>query len=211
MEEQSNKNLKPCPSCGNMVSKKAKSCPSCGAKIKSKKTLWIVLVVVAVLIIIIAAASSGDDSPKVEPAAGDSVQSSQSTSATDEKVKPGSTLNANGVKITYKSAEVWTGYDEFTKPKDGNKVIRAYFEFENTSSTDCSVGSSYFQCYADGSAANEFFFSNDSDLSMLLSLSSGRKTAGYIYYEIPNDAKEIELEYDASFWSDKKIVFEVNV
>lgn len=209
MEEQNNKNLKPCPSCGNMVSKKAKSCPSCGAKIKSKKTLWIVLAVVAVLIIIIAAASSGDDSPKIEPAAGDSAQSSQSTSAADEKVKPGSTLNANGVKITYKSVEVWKGYDEFTKPKDGNKVIRAYLEFENTNNYDCYVSSYDFQCYADGSVADDYYYADD-----YLSgntLSSGRKTSGYLYYEVPSDAKEIELEYEADFWSDKKIIFEVNV
>ena len=209
MEEQNNKNLKPCPSCGNMVSKKAKSCPSCGAKFKSKKALWIVLAVVAVVIVIIAASSGGNDSPTVEPASGDSTQSSQSTSAADSKVKPGNTLNANGVKITYKSVEVWKGYNEFSAPKSGNKVIRAYFEFENTNDYDCFVSSASFQCYADGSAADDYIFADD--YLSTDTLSSGRKTAGYIYYEIPSDAKEIELEYEADFWSDKKIIFEVNV
>ena len=208
MEEQ-NKNLKPCPSCGNMVSKKAKSCPSCGAKFKSKKALWIVLAVVAVVIVIIAASSGGNDSPTVEPASGDSTQSSQSTSAADSKVKPGNTLNANGVKVTYKSVEVWKGYDEYTTPKDGNKIIRAYFEFENTNNYDCYVSSYDFQCYADGSVTDEYIFGDDNLNGD--TLSSGRKTSGYLYYEVPSDAKEIELEYEADFWSDKKIIFEVNV
>lgn len=192
-----------------MVSKKAKSCPSCGAKFKSKKALWIILAVVAVVIVIIAASSGGNDSPTVEPASGDSAQSSQSTSAADEKIKPGNTLNANGVKVTYRSVEVWKGYDEFSKPKDGYKFIRAYFEFENTNSYDCYVSSYDFQCYADGSVTDEYIFGEDylnGD-----TLSSGRKTAGYLYYEVPSDAKEIELEYEADFWSDKKIIFEVNV
>ena len=33
-QQVQNKNMKPCPSCGNMISKKAKACPACGAKIK---------------------------------------------------------------------------------------------------------------------------------------------------------------------------------
>lgn len=42
-------------------------------------------------------------------------------------------------------------------------------------------------------------------------LSSGRKTEGYIYFTVPTNAEEIEIEYETSFWTDKKAIFVVEL
>ena len=38
-------------------------------------------------------------------------------------------------------------------------------------------------------------------------MSPGKKAAGAVYYEVPEDAKEITLEYETNFLSQNKIVF----
>lgn len=38
-------------------------------------------------------------------------------------------------------------------------------------------------------------------------LSSGRTTQGAIYYEVPENAQTIELEYDINYFSSNKIIF----
>ena len=85
----------------------------------------------------------------------------------------------------------------------------AFFEFENTGKADRSVGSFEFQCYADGAVADSYYFSSDNTLQSVVTLSGGRKTSGYVYFEVPKNAKNIEIEYETNFWTDKKAVFEV--
>ena len=55
--------MKPCASCGNMVSKNAKACPNCGAKIKKPiyKRVWFILLIIVAVIVIIAVAASGGE------------------------------------------------------------------------------------------------------------------------------------------------------
>lgn len=61
-QQMPNKNMKPCPSCGNMISKKAKTCPNCGAKIKKPiyKRAWFIILLSIVAIAIIAAVVNGN-------------------------------------------------------------------------------------------------------------------------------------------------------
>ena len=40
-------------------------------------------------------------------------------------------------------------------------------------------------------------------------LSAGRTVTFTSFYEVPKDAKSIELEYEPSFWSDEKIIIKV--
>ncbi len=63
-QQVQNKNMKPCPSCGNMISKKAKACPVCGAKIKKPvyKRAWFIVLMVIIAISVIAAVAGGNKS-----------------------------------------------------------------------------------------------------------------------------------------------------
>ena len=123
--------------------------------------------------------------------------------------KKGETLDANGLKITMDHAEEYTSDNQFIQPEDGNKFIRAYFTIKNESGSDKSVGSIDFDCYADGEASDSKFFS-DSDLSFD-TISNGRSIKGYVYYEVPKNAKDIEIEYETSWWTSKKAIFKVEL
>lgn len=211
------KTMKLCKSCGQPIAKKAKVCPNCGAKNKKplfKKPLFWILIVL-VVIIIGAAASSGDsDKPStiVEPIGSSSDSSSKASDnnssepSGDQKILPGNSVSTDELKISYISCDTnYTGYSEYSAPKSGNKVIRAAFTFENTSSTDTSLDG--FECYADGKKCEEFYGADDDASPILESVSAGRTFDAVVYYEVPKDAKEIELEYEADFWSSDKFVF----
>ena len=121
--------------------------------------------------------------------------------------KVGETLDTGKVKITFQSAEDYTSDNMFIEPDEGNKYIRAYFVVENTGNTDTLVSSFDFDCYADDSAADTPLLT-DKMLSST-TLSPGRKAEGYVYYEIPQNAQKIEIEYETSYWTQKMAIFVV--
>ena len=97
--------------------------------------------------------------------------------------------------------------NEFMQPKEGNKFIKATFEFENISKDDQTVSSMVdFNCYADGYDMESRYF-DDGDLSA--TLSSGKKTQGSVYYEVPVNAQEITIEYETNYFTQDKIIFDV--
>ena len=187
-------------------------------KKKRKKKLIILAVVAVVIIGIIAAAGSGssDDTPKVEPAqssasAGDSTEAAKeeaTEAAVPELIKAGSSVTLKDVKITYVSCDAdFKNYSEYAEVKDGNKVIRAEFLFENNSSNDVMLES--FECYADNDKCEEFYSVDDYSSPALETISAGRKFKSVVYYEVPKNAKSIELECDTDFWTSDKLTFEV--
>lgn len=169
---------------------------------KKKKKVWIVLVAVAVLLIVVFA-SSGDSEPKVETPSG---QGSDSSSVSDESqkdtdhIKVGSTVTDSEVKITYSSCDDnFTKYSKYADVASGCKIIRAAFTFENVYSSDVWLGS--FECYADGEKCEEFYSPDDYSSTSLETISPGRKFSAVIYYQVPKDAKEVELEYEPDSWT----------
>lgn len=88
------------------------------------------------------------------------------------------------------------------------KYIVIEVTFTNNAKTDRYVSSIDFQCYADDSICDEKY-GLDSDSFIGTSLSSGRKTSGRIYYEVPEDAQSIELEYETDFWTDHKEIMKL--
>lgn len=169
---------------------------------KKKKKWWIALVVVAVLLIVVFS-SSGDSEPTVDTPSG---QGSESSSVADETQKAtdhievGSTVTDSEVKITYSSCDDnFTKYSKYADVTSGCKIVRAALTFENVSSSDVWLGS--FECYADGEKCEEFYSPDDYCSTALETISPGRKFSAVIYYEVPKDAKEIELEYEPDSWT----------
>lgn len=176
---------------------------------KKKKKLWIILIVVAVLLIVVFSSSSDDSKPTV-----DTPDSSNSSSQTDEtkdatkSIKVGSSVTDEYVKITYESCNAnFTKYNKYASVTKGCKVIRAAFTFENVSNSDHSLDG--FECYADGAKCESFYSVDDYSSPTLESVSPGRKFSAVVYFEVPKDAKEIELEYESDFWSSDKYIFVV--
>ena len=175
------------------------------------KNVKITALVLAVLMLftICALGSGSDDSDtkaKVESGDGKTTTASEEKDEGPIKVKVGDTLNADGFKITFLSAGDFTDYNQYAGPKDGNKIIVLELECENTSNSDKYISTWDFDCYADNQAAEEYYWEGD-DFSA--TLSSGRKTTGKIFFEVPADAKSIEVEYETDFWTDEKAVFVV--
>lgn len=213
-----------CKHCQTEIPYKAKVCPQCGKKVKGGKLKWIIIAIVVIVIIAAVAGGGGDDgeTTKVgevtQPAAtqtadtGSNNEENIEESQTDEdnaEVKSvyhvGDILKDGDLEIVYMSSGEYTEDNEFLQPSDGNKYIYIQLAFENTSSkSDTSVSMYSFECYADGYNAS-MYYSGENTLSA--TLSAGRSTSGYLYFEVPQDAESIEIEYETNFLTQDKITF----
>ena len=122
----------------------------------------------------------------------------------DAVFKVGDILKDKDMQIVYISSGVYHSDNSFMQPKEGNQYIFLKFAFTNLSKKDDSVSTYSFEAYADGFAC-EAFYGGDDDLSA--TLSSGRTETGCVYFEVPKDAKDIEIEYEPNIFSDRKVKF----
>lgn len=115
-------------------------------------------------------------------------------------------MDIGSFSITYGECDSdWRGYGKHQAPDKEKKVVRAYFSFENISTTDQGCYLADFSCYADGIACDRYHHTKGNGLTTG-SLSPGRIAQGYVYFEVPVDAGEIELEYE--IWrGQEKLIF----
>ena len=193
-----------CKACGAEIAKSTRSCPQCGAKNKKPvfKKWWFWAVI---LIFLIASCSAGGSDEATEsdiPSAATSKEAATSEPASTEIqgiYHVGDTLQDGDLKITYISSGEYVETNDYLQPEPGYKYIYLQFAFENTADHGDEYVSSYdFECYADGFAAEQYY-GGEEDLSA--TLSAGRSTTGYIYFTIPIDATEIDVEYETNFFT----------
>ena len=211
------KKLTTCKACGQEIAKSAKACPHCGAK--NKKPIfkkWWFWAIIVVLIISIGTSGNDTDSGSAvnnNTNPNQNISSNDTNSTSDNKSKEpakteyyvGDTIEDGNTKIVFISSGEYAEENEFMQPAEGKKYIFLQFAFENISkTTDTSISSYSFECYADGYAAEMYYGGND-DLSA--TLSAGRATTGCIYFEVPADAEVVEVEYKTNVFSEKKIKF----
>ncbi len=222
MANTENPKMKTCKHCGAEIAKSAKVCPNCGGKNKKPIFLrwWFIALVVLILIGMIGGGGSKSGSTQKvgtvgETSAGTAAQTPapapQSTAKASEPTPEpktvynvGDILQDGDTQIVYAASGDYVSDNEFLQPKDGNKYIFLEFAFINTGKSDTSISFYSFDAYADGYAA-DMFYGADDDLSA--TLSAGRSTIGRIYFEVPADAKEIEVEYTPNVFLDRKIKF----
>ncbi len=217
-----------CEKCGTEY--EGNYCPKgCNAPASSKKPQtekkpiykkWWFWVVVAVLLIAVVG-SGGSESNNTPSGSGESQRPAASTNqnnnpptttttpAKDNVYRVGDVINANGLKIAYTSAEKWVENNQFLQPDEGYMYIRLYLSVENTSDSDKYISSFEFTCYADGKKEQSKYLTSDALEGG--TLSSGRKDEGYIYFMVPEDASEIEVEYETSFLTGKKAILKVEL
>lgn len=182
------------------------------AKKKSKKK-WIIIICVILALILIGAIFGSDDKSADDKTTDSKVideinQSEKPASSSEKKISAGHSVTTKDLKISYLSCDInFKKYNPYIKPEKGNKVIRAVFEFENISSVDQFISGT--ECYADNSKCELFFGADDTSVDTINTISPGRKVKATIYYQVPANAKNIEIEIDGNFWSNEKIIFEV--
>ena len=188
-------------------------------KKKKKKRLIIFGVIAAVIVVIIIASSGGsssDDKNKVESVNGasqtqsadeksDNSKSDDSTAS--DKITAGHAITVdNDLKISYLKCDTnFKKYNEYSAPSKGNKVVSATFKIENVSDTDQYI--STIDCYADDKKCDSFYGVEDYDDPFFNSISPGRSVEGTVYFEVPSNAKNVELEFENSVWTSDKVVF----
>lgn len=117
----------------------------------------------------------------------------------------GDSVQADNLKFTYAESGEFHTDNSFMQPDKGNKLIFLRFVVENVSSSgEGYISSLDFNCFADGYAADDYY-GGDNDLSA--TLSPGRCTEGCVYFEIPQDAQQVEVEYEVNLFTEKKIKF----
>lgn len=170
------------------------------------KKWWFWVIIVIVLISLIGSGGSSDNTT-VTPS-GEATNTTGTQQETHKTVNVGEKYQDNYIGITYVSLnDNFTEYSKYADIKSGYKVIRAEFEFENFSSSDEYVSSYDFNCYADGYECQEFYSVDDSSFGA--TLSTGKKAKGAVYFEVPQNASKIELEYTVNSWTSEKIIFVV--
>lgn len=93
-------------------------------------------------------------------------------------------------------------------PDDGKVFAVCNFLVENTSKEDLDISSLYFSAYEDGFAIDSYIFTDGIGVDDLSGTASpGKKIKGAIVYEVSEDFKELELEYQPNVWNDKKVTF----
>ena len=126
--------------------------------------------------------------------------------ATNNRFNVGGVATAENLKITFLSAERYVSDNQFIQPKESYEYWKFEFIFENISDKDQSISSMVnWECFADNVKVDQKWLDNDYGLNATLSL--GRQAQGAVYFEVPQDAQKIELEYDINFWKNDKIVF----
>lgn len=207
-----------CKHCQTEIPKKAKVCPNCRKK-QGGIVKWIVIAFVVLLIIGAIGGSSEDDSNtndnNTENVGNTNTSSEKENSENNGKenqkeeikneFKVGDVVKTSNLKISFLSSGEWQSDNQFIQPKDGYKFHKVEFEFENISKKDQYISSADFECYADGYSMEKTYYGDD--ILSIATLSSGKKVKGAIYFEIPENAESVILEYETNFWTEKKIVF----
>ena len=194
--------LKKCKHCNAEVAKNAKKCPKCGGKLGLPTFVKFIIVVVIIFSCMIGCVNgcvnSVDESIK---------ETSDSYKDINGKTsfKVNETFQNAYIKITMTEVNTdFKKHSEFSKPSSGNKYVMAKFEIENVDKeSDEQYVSSYdFSAYADGVAVESAYIGNDNYKDLSATLGKGKKTIGYIIYEVPKNAKKITLEYSTDMWTD---------
>lgn len=192
-------------------------------KKKKKKRLIIFGVIAAIIVVIIIASSGGsssDDKNKVESVNGasqtqsvngksDDNKSNDSTESDNQKITAGHAITIdNELKISYLKCDTnFKKYSKYATVGKGKKVISATFKIENVSDTDQYID--IINCYADDKKCDSFYSVEDYDDPFLDSISAGRSIEGTVYFEVPSNAKDVELEFENNVWTNDKVVFVV--
>ena len=191
---ENSKETKVCKHCQTEIPKKAKVCPNCR---KKQNGIGIWIVVFGLLLLIIGVASGGTNN---EP-------DNNETEEVDNVFSVGESAETETLKISFLSASDYSSDNMFIKPKDGYKFIRVEFEFENTGKNDATISSMLnWNCYADDYSMEQSWCADD---VLDATISAGKKAKGAIYFEVPVDSKKITVEYETNFWTEDKIIFEV--
>lgn len=171
---------------------------------------YFAIIFFACFVLLVSCPNKDDEPQKVgsvetsQPATADANASTESEKSNIFHV--GDVVETEDFRITYLESQEYTSDNEFIEPKDGYKYWKFTFKFENISNDVKNVSSIMdWECYADNSKVDQTYLEMDNGLDG--QLSAGRETQGSLFFEVPNDVQDLELEYAINYYGNDRIVF----
>ena len=185
--------MKHCKKCGAEISKNAKTCPKCGQRfgLPGFVKVLIILFIVFALLIGCVASCTKSVSDAIDETANSYKDKNGKTS-----FKLNETFENKYEKITMiELSDNFTDYSQYSRPAEGKKFVMAKFEVENISNEndELYVSSVEFSAYADSIAVENKYIGVDKYNDLSATVGKGKKAVGYIFYEVPIDANEINI------------------
>src|SRR5690625_5031090 len=183
------------------------------------KKWWIWLIAI---IVVFAIASGGDDESEAVDSeeatavveSSESEDESENADAKEEETEEktefelGEKVELNDNIVEVVEVEKSTG-DDFDKPKEGKEYVIVHVSIENNGDEDTSYNPYDFKMKnSNGQIEDPAFSIIDSDTALNSGeLAPGGNVSGTMVFEQEIDDDQLQLIYEASFWSDKEIVF----
>ena len=118
------------------------------------------------------------------------------------------TATVDGLKVTCVSANTnFQGYHEYANIRSGYTVVKADFQFENTSTNNIYISFDDFDCHADAEDY-DYFYSVD-NATFAVSLPSGDTYQASVYFLVPSNSNRIVIEFEPNTLSDREIRFTI--
>ncbi len=130
------------------------------------------------------------------------------SSQTDEAYSIGTTITAKSYKLTVEALNVIESDNQFIQPDEGNVFVEVLMLIENTSNSDLNVSSILnFNAYLDGFAIQEDLVASTASKNNTINgtVGQGKKLRGGLFYQLPTNWSELEINVDLGFSSKDEI------
>lgn len=145
-------------------------------------------------------AVSEENSAKITSTESGKEETVKADTDSNNRVKVGETFTKDKLSVTLLSVE--DNYSEqYNEPKEGYKIFKATFKCENNADYEQYVSIYDFKCYADNTSCEEKYLGDSSFINE--NLATGRNVTYDVFFEVPENAKSIELEYSNNVWDSK--------
>jgi len=171
---------------------------------------FIILIVIGVI------GSMGSDSKKVGSTTDTTQTSNTKEQPSQETYKIGDKVQMSDIILTVNKVETAQS-GQYTKPSEGNQWIDVNMTLENTGSSQQYITTMGQMFVIDGDnnqyqvAVTGKRLENAGSLGMDGALIAKAKKTEWVGFEVPKTAKGLKLQYNASFYSNKKILVDLGM
>lgn len=122
------------------------------------------------------------------------------------------TLTDNEIKITLNNTYKYDNINDIDKSAEGKEYLLFFFEVENISDENQFISYFDFDGYADGTATEIRYISNEVDgqSNLTANIAVGSKANGFVAFEIDKSWKKFEIHCNRNAFKNKDdLIFEV--
>ena len=171
-------------------------------------------IALVVLIVIGVLSGKGSDSQKV--GSNDTTSNTQDQKQEEQIYKVGDKIQMGDVILTVNKVETSLS-GQYTKPSEGNKWVDLNLTIENTGK-DQEYITTLGQMFIIDSNNNQYQVAvtgkrlqNSGSMGLDGAIVAGAKKTEWVGFEVPKTSTGLKLQYNASFFSNKKILVDLGI